>query len=107
MAVVALLLGLAWSSMHSSLQTWATQVCPAQRAATVSLFAGSLFAGSALGASLLGGLAEDGRFGAGLPAHRPRWRCPSGSSALGRARWETTRWTRETRATYPRAVDGH
>jgi len=60
---VALLLGVAWSSMHSTVQTWATQVFPQQRAATVSLFAGSLFAGSALGTLLLGGLAEEGRFG--------------------------------------------
>jgi len=60
---VALLLGGAWATMHSTMQTWATSVLPHQRAATVSLFAGSLFAGSAFGALLLGGLAEEGRFG--------------------------------------------
>ena len=42
------LLGLAWAAMHSSLQTWATEVLPDARAAVVSLFAGSLFVGSAL-----------------------------------------------------------
>jgi MFS family permease len=89
--IVALLLGVAWSSMHSTVQTWATLVYPEQRAATVSLFAGSLFAGSALGALLLGGLAEDGRFGLaflliGAVA------VPLGiAGSLGRARWETAR----------------
>jgi MFS family permease len=88
---VALLLGVAWSSMHSTVQTWATLVYPEQRAATVSLFAGSLFAGSALGALLLGGLAEEGRFGlafllVGAVA------VPLGvAGSLGRARWESVR----------------
>ena len=88
---VALLLGVAWSSMHSTVQTWATLVYPEQRAATVSLFAGSLFAGSALGALLLGGLAEEGRFGlafllVGAVA------VPLGvAGSIGRARWESVR----------------
>ncbi|WP_227463656.1 MFS transporter [Nocardioides lijunqiniae] len=60
--VVAALLGLAWTSMHSSLQTWATEVLPGARATTVSFFAGSLFVGSALGAVLVAGLAEAGRY---------------------------------------------
>jgi predicted MFS family arabinose efflux permease len=58
----AVLLGLAWTSMHSSLQTWATEVIPAARASVVSLFAGSLFVGSALGAVLVADLAEAGRY---------------------------------------------
>jgi predicted MFS family arabinose efflux permease len=60
--VVAALLGLAWTSMHSSLQTWATEVLPAVRATVVSFFAGSLFVGSALAAVLVSGLAESGRY---------------------------------------------
>ena len=87
---VALLLGLAWSSMHSSVQTWATQVYPAQRAATVSLFAGSLFAGSALGTLLLGGLAEDGRFGAAFLALAVVTVPLGVVGAVARARWEST-----------------
>lgn len=55
---VAALLGLGWAAMHSSLQTWATEVMPAARATVVSLFAGSLFAGSAAAAILVSGLAE-------------------------------------------------
>jgi MFS family permease len=88
---VALLLGVAWSSMHSTVQTWATLVYPAQRAATVSLFAGALFAGSALGALLLGGLAEDGRFGAAFLLIAAV-AVPLGVvGSVGRARWERVR----------------
>jgi len=60
--VVALLLGFAYASMHSSLQTWATEVMPAARATVVSLFAGSLFVGSAVGAVLVADLAEADRY---------------------------------------------
>ncbi len=60
--VVAVLFGLAWTSMHSSLQTWATEILPAARATLVSLFAGSLFVGSALGAVVVSGWAESGRY---------------------------------------------
>jgi predicted MFS family arabinose efflux permease len=60
--VVAVLLALAWTSMHSSLQTWATEVLPAARATVVSFFAGSLFVGSALAAVLVAGLADAGRY---------------------------------------------
>lgn len=60
--VVAVLLGVAWAAMHSTLQTWATQVVPGSRATAVSLFACALFAGSAVSAMLFGGLAEAGRY---------------------------------------------
>ncbi|MBM2614486.1 MFS transporter [Actinoplanes sp. LDG1-06] len=59
---VAVLIGLAWAAMHSSLQTWATQVLPAARATMVSLFAGSLFAGSAVSAAVFAGPAEAGDY---------------------------------------------
>ena len=42
----ALLVGAAWAGMHSTMQTWATEVVPHARAATVSLFAAVLFVGS-------------------------------------------------------------
>jgi predicted MFS family arabinose efflux permease len=60
--VVAALLGLAWAGMHSSLQTWATEVLPEARATVVSLFAGFLFMGSAVAAVLVSGLADQGRY---------------------------------------------
>ena len=90
--VVAVAFGLAWTSMHSSLQTWATEVLPSARATIVSLFAGSLFVGSALAAVVVSGPAGDGRYsliyagcaalavplalGAGLG--RRRWHRPDG-----------------------------
>jgi MFS family permease len=58
----AVLLGLAWVSMHSSLQTWATEVLPGVRATVVSAFAGALFLGSAVAAKLAGGFAENHRY---------------------------------------------
>ncbi len=90
---VAVLIGLAWVAMHSSLQTWATEVLPSARATVVSFFAGSLFVGSALAALVVAGLADAGRFtliyavyaGAALPL------------ALA-ASWARSRWTRPTEA---------
>jgi predicted MFS family arabinose efflux permease len=85
--VVTLLLGLAWTAMHSSLQTWATEVLPPARAAVVSLFAGSLFTGSALAAVAVADLADAGQYRtifllAGLLT------VPLGVLAVwGRARW--------------------
>jgi predicted MFS family arabinose efflux permease len=59
---VTILLGLAWSAMHSSLQTWATEVLPGVRATVVSLFAGCVFCGSALAAVTVADLADAGQF---------------------------------------------
>jgi len=59
----AVLLGLAWTAMHSTLQTWATEVLPAARATVVSFFAGSLFVGSSLAAVVASGLTDQGRYG--------------------------------------------
>lgn len=89
--VVAVLLGVAWSAMHSSLQTWATEVLPGARAVVVSLFAGALFVGSALAAAAVAAPVEAGRFGAvyagyaalavplgvGAWAARRHWRRPA------------------------------
>jgi MFS family permease len=84
---VSMLLGVAWASMHSSLQTWATEVVPPARASAVAMFAASLFAGSALGAVLVGDLAEDARysliFGLGAAAAVPLGLV----GTIGRARW--------------------
>jgi MFS family permease len=60
--VTCTLLGIGWAAMHSTLQTWATEVLPGARATVVSLFAGALFAGSAASAALGGGAAEAGRW---------------------------------------------
>ena len=93
----AVLLGLAWAAMHSSLQTWATSVLPDARAAMVSLFAGALFAGSALASAVVAGPAGAGEFSAifgslavlAVPlallgtVGRARWRPPADPVADG------------------------
>jgi predicted MFS family arabinose efflux permease len=85
---VTLLLGLAWAAMHSSLQTWATEVLPSARAAVVSLFAGCLFCGSALAAVLVAGLADDGRYRT-IFLLAAAAAAPLGLLAVwGRARWQ-------------------
>ena len=86
--VAAILLGLAWTAMHSSLQTWATEVLPAARATVVSFFAGSLFVGSSLAALVASGLADEGRYGV-LFAACAVLAVPLGASAAGvRSRWQ-------------------
>jgi predicted MFS family arabinose efflux permease len=85
-------LGIAWTAMHSSLQTWATEVQPEDRATVVSLFAGALFCGSALATVAVSGLVDRGEYAAvfagaavtvvvlGISAttFRARWTRPSG-----------------------------
>lgn len=56
-------LGGAWAFLHSTLQTWATQVVPQARASAVALFATVLFLGSAAGTALAAPLADAGMFG--------------------------------------------
>lgn len=54
----ALLVGAAWAGMHSTMQTWATEVVPHARATMVSLFAGMLFIGSGVATAVLAPLAD-------------------------------------------------
>lgn len=58
----ALLLGGGWAFMHSSIQTWATQVAPEARGTAVSFFAAALFIGSAVASAAFGPLADQGRY---------------------------------------------
>jgi MFS family permease len=60
--VGTVLLGAGWAFMHSTLQTWATDMAPDARATAVSLFATMLFSGSAVGAAIFGPLVDAGRF---------------------------------------------
>ncbi|HEX2742244.1 MAG TPA: hypothetical protein VHM69_17525 [Rubrobacter sp.] len=48
--------------MHSTLQTWATEVVPEARATVISLFAAALFSGSGLATMAAAPLAEAGAF---------------------------------------------
>lgn len=62
-SVAGLLLGGGWAFLHSTLQAWATEVVPEERAAAVALFATALFLGSAAGTAAAAPLAESGAFG--------------------------------------------
>ena len=61
--IAAVLVGGGFAFMHSTLQTWATEVVPEARATVISLFAAALFAGSGLATAAAAPLADEGRFG--------------------------------------------
>lgn len=57
-----LLLGGGWAFMHSTFQTWITEVVPAARAVAVSLFVTVVFAGSAVTTALAAPPASTGHY---------------------------------------------
>ena len=61
-SVAALLVAGGFAFVHSTLQTWATEVAPDLRATAVSLFAAALFTGGAVGTAVVGPLADGGEF---------------------------------------------
>jgi predicted MFS family arabinose efflux permease len=61
--VAGFLIGGAWAFLHTTLQSWATEVVPAERATSVALFATLLFLGSSAGTAVAGGAVEAGAFG--------------------------------------------
>jgi len=61
-SLAAVFVGGGFAFMHSTLQTWATEVVPEARATVISLFAAALFTGSGLATSAAAPLAEDGLF---------------------------------------------
>jgi len=60
--LACVLLGFCWASMHTSLQSWSTEVAPNERSIAVSFFAASLFAGSAVASAISGGEAQHHEF---------------------------------------------
>ena len=62
-SLAAFLVGGGFAFMHSTLQTWATEVLPEARATVISFFAGALFVGSGLATTAAAPLAERGDFG--------------------------------------------
>lgn len=62
LAVAGLLVGASWAFLHTTLQTWATEMVPRERATSVALFAACLFFGSAVGAAVGAPLAEAGAY---------------------------------------------
>jgi predicted MFS family arabinose efflux permease len=61
-SAAAVFIGGGFAFMHSTLQTWATEVVPEARATVISLFAAALFAGSGIAAMAAAPLAEAGSF---------------------------------------------
>ena len=61
-AIAAVFVGGGFAFMHSTLQTWATEVAPEARATVISLFAAALFAGSGVATMAAAPLAEIGSF---------------------------------------------
>ena len=61
-SAAAVLVGGGFAFMHSTLQTWATEVVPEARATVISLFAAALFSGSGVATMAAAPLAEAGSF---------------------------------------------
>ncbi|MGQ0574571.1 MAG: MFS transporter [Pseudonocardia sp.] len=62
LVAAGLLVGGSWAFLHSTLQAWATEVVPDERATAVALFAAALFLGSGLGTALAAQPAGAGMF---------------------------------------------
>lgn len=60
----SILIGLGYCFLHSTLQTWATDVAPQARGTAISLFVTGVFTGAAAGSAAVSGLAGAGRFSA-------------------------------------------
>jgi predicted MFS family arabinose efflux permease len=61
-SAAAVFIGGGFAFMHSTLQTWATEVVPEARATVISFFVAALFAGSGLAAMAAAPLAEAGSY---------------------------------------------
>jgi predicted MFS family arabinose efflux permease len=85
--VAALLVAGGFAFMHSTLQTWATEVAPDLRATAVSLFAAALFTGGAVGTAVVGPLADGGEFAAVFLIGVAITVVLGLSAAIARARW--------------------
>ncbi|MPZ66939.1 MAG: MFS transporter [Pseudonocardiaceae bacterium] len=61
--VASILIGVAFAFLHSTLQTWATEVAPEARGTAISFFVTGVSTGAAIGTAAAAGLAGDARFG--------------------------------------------
>lgn len=61
--VASVLIGVAYAFLHSTLQTWATEVAPEARGTATAFFVAGVSGGAAIGAAAAGGLAGEGRYG--------------------------------------------
>jgi predicted MFS family arabinose efflux permease len=61
--IASLVIGLGYCFLHSTLQTWATEVAPEARGTATSLFVTAVFIGAAIGTAAVSGLADEQRYG--------------------------------------------
>ncbi len=61
--IASVVIGLGYCFMHSTLQTWATEVAPEARGTATSLFVTAVFTGAAIGTAAVSGLADEQRYG--------------------------------------------
>ena len=91
LAVAGFAAGASWAFLHTTLQTWATEMIPGERATAVALFATSLFLGSAIGTAAAAPSAEAGAY-ATVFAWAALGAIPVAILAWwGRRRWDRTR----------------
>ncbi|HEV2766414.1 MAG TPA: MFS transporter [Acidimicrobiales bacterium] len=60
--LASVLIGVGYALLHSTLQTWATDVAPEARGTAISFFVTAVFTGAALGTAAVRGLADTGRY---------------------------------------------
>ncbi|CAN5709699.1 MFS transporter [soil metagenome] len=60
--VASVLIGAAFAFLHSTLQTWATEVAPEARGTAISFFVTGVFTGAAIGTASVSGLAGEQRY---------------------------------------------
>lgn len=91
LALAGLGVGASWAFLHTTLQTWATEMVPGERATAVALFASSLFLGSAIGTALAAPAADAGLY-RGVFAAAAAGAVPVALAAWwGRRRWDRRR----------------
>ena len=90
LAVAGFAVGASWAFLHTTLQTWATEMVPDERATAVALFATSLFLGSAIGTAVAAPSAGKGAY-ATVFAYAAAVAIPVAVAAWwGRRRWDAT-----------------
>ena len=81
--------GASWAFLHTTLQTWATEMVPGERATSVALFATCLFLGSAIGTAVAAPAAEAGAYAAVFA-----WSAAVAVPVVLAAWWGRRRWVR-------------
>ena len=85
--VASVLIGTAFAFLHSTLQTWATEVAPEARGTAISFFVTGVFTGAAIGTAAVRGLAGEQRYRALFLAAAVTTLPVVGVAALARSRF--------------------